>query len=78
MLMLSIQKNPKKYSDAKPISEITYLDVLNRKLNVMDTTATSLCMDNNIPIIVFNINEPGNLKKVITGETIGTIVRNNE
>ena len=71
-------KDPKKYSDAKPISEITYLDVLNRKLNVMDTTATSLCMDNNIPIIVFNINEPGNLKKVITGETIGTIVRNNE
>lgn len=44
----------------------------------MDTTATSLCMDNNIPIIVFNINEPGNLKKVIAGEKIGTIVRNNE
>ena len=71
-------KDPKKYADAKPINEITYLDVLNKKLNVMDTTATSLCMDNNIPIIVFNINEPGNLKKVITGEKIGTIVRNNE
>ena len=71
-------KDPKKYADAKPINEITYLDVLNKKLNVMDTTATSLCMDNNIPIIVFNINEPGNLKKVIAGEKIGTIVRNNE
>lgn len=69
-------KDPKKYNDAKRIEEITYLEVLNQKLNVMDTTATSLCMDNDIPILVFDINKPGNLKKVIEGERIGTIVKN--
>lgn len=69
-------KDPKKHQDAQKISKITYLDVLNQKLNVMDTTATSLCMDNNIPIIVFNINEKNNLKKVIAGEKIGTTVTN--
>ncbi len=68
-------KDPKKYKDATKIDEITYLDVLNKKLNVMDTTATSLCMDNDIPIIVFDINKHGNLKKVIEGEKIGTIVK---
>lgn len=69
-------KDPKKYDDAVKINEITYLEVLNKKLNVMDTTATSLCMDNDIPIIVFNINKPGNLKAVIKGKKIGTIVKN--
>lgn len=69
-------KDPKKYDDAVKISEITYLEVLNKKLNVMDTTATSLCMDNNIPIIVFDINKHGNLKAVIEGQAIGTIVKN--
>lgn len=69
-------KDPKKYKDAKKISEITYLEVLNQKLNVMDTTATSLCMDNDIPIIVFDINKKGNLKKVIDGKKIGTVVSN--
>ena len=69
-------KDPKKYDDAKKIDRITYLEVLNQKLNVMDTTATSLCMDNNIPIIVFDINEKGNLKKLIDGKKIGTIVEN--
>ncbi len=68
-------KDPKKYKGATKIDEITYLDVLNKKLNVMDTTATSLCMDNDIPIIVFDINKHGNLKKVIEGEKIGTIVK---
>ena len=67
-------KDPRKHTDAKKIDKITYLDVLNKKLNVMDTTATSLCMDNEIPIVVFDINEHGNLKKVLLGETIGTIV----
>lgn len=71
-------KDPKKYPDAKKISTISYLEVLNKKLNVMDTTATSLCMDNNIPIIVFDINQKGNLKKVIKGQKIGTIVSNKE
>lgn len=69
-------KDPKKHKDATKIDEITYLDVLNKKLNVMDTTATTLCMDNEIPIVVFDINEHGNLKKVLLGETIGTIVQN--
>ena len=69
-------KDPKKHEDAEKITEITYLDVLNKKLNVMDTTATSLCMDNDIPIIVFDINEKGNLKKVVEGKKIGTTVKN--
>lgn len=69
-------KDPKKYTDAVKISKATYLEVLNKKLNVMDTTATSLCMDNDIPIIVFDINKPGNLKAVIEGKEIGTIVKN--
>ena len=69
-------KDPKKYDDAEKIDRITYLEVLNKKLNVMDTTATSLCMDNNIPIIVFDINEKGNLKNLIDGKKIGTIVEN--
>lgn len=69
-------KDPKKYDDAEKIDRITYLEVLNKKLNVMDTTATSLCMDNNIPIIVFDINQKGNLKKLIDGKQIGTIVEN--
>ena len=68
-------KDPKKHEDAKKIEEITYLEILNKKLNVMDTTATSLCMDNNIPIIVFDINKKDNLKKIINGENIGTIVK---
>ena len=69
-------KDPRKFDDAVKIDEITYLDVLNKKLNVMDTTATSLCMDNNIPIVVFDINKHGNLKKILLGEQIGTIVQN--
>ncbi len=67
-------KDPNKYEDAKKIKKIKYIDVLNKKLNVMDATATTLCMDNNIPIIVFDINKKGNLKKVIEGKNIGTIV----
>ncbi len=67
-------KDPRKFEDAVKIDKITYLDVLNKKLNVMDTTATSLCMDNEIPIVVFDINKHGNLKKVVQGEQIGTIV----
>ena len=67
-------KDPKKYDDAEKIEETTYLEVLNKKLNVMDTTATSLCMDNDVPIIVFDINKDGNLKKVVEGKKIGTIV----
>lgn len=66
--------DPKKDKDAIKIDDITYIDVLNKKLNVMDSTATTLCMDNNIPILVYNMNEKGNLEKVVTGESIGTLV----
>ena len=71
-------KDPRKHEDAKKIAKLTYLDVLNNpNINVMDSTATTLCMDNEIPIIVFNINTHGNLKKVIEDKKIGTIVSNN-
>ena len=68
-------KDPKKHEDAIKYDEISYIDVINKKLNVMDTTAISLCMEENIPIKVFNILEKGNLKKVILDENIGTIVK---
>ena len=66
--------DPKKDQNATKIDELTYLDVLNKKLNVMDSTATTLCMDNNIPIVVYNMNKKGNLLKVVNGDKIGTIV----
>jgi len=66
--------DPTKFPQAKMFSEISYLDVLSRGLAVMDTTAISLCMDNRLPIIVFNLNVPGNLKRVVLGEKIGSLV----
>ncbi len=66
--------DPKKDKTATKFDEITYIDVLNKKLNVMDSTATSLCMDNNIPIYVFDVNKKGNLVKAAKGEKIGTLV----
>jgi len=70
-------KDPKKHADAKKIPKLTYLEVLNNKnINVMDSTATTLCMDNEIPIIVFDINKHNNLKQVIEGKKIGTVVSN--
>lgn len=69
-------KDPKKFEDAKMYKEIKYIDVLNQGLHVMDTTATSLCMDENIPIHVFNVNKKGILKRIILGEDIGTTVSN--
>lgn len=62
--------------DAKRFDSLTYIDVLNKGLGVMDSTATSLCMDNNIPILVFGINDPQNIIRVLNGEKIGTIVSN--
>ncbi|MGE5629400.1 MAG: UMP kinase [Solirubrobacterales bacterium] len=70
-------KDPKKYSDAKKIDNLNYIEVLDKGLQVMDSTATSLCMDNNIPILVFGLDEPGNIKKAVMGEKIGTLVSNN-
>jgi uridylate kinase len=66
--------DPQKVPDAKMFSRIDYLDVLSRELKVMDTTAISMCMDNSLPIIVFNLNVPGNLKRVILGEKVGSLV----
>lgn len=68
-------KDPNKYKDAVKFKELSYLDVLNKGLGVMDSTATSLCMDNKIPIIVFDLTSYGNIKKVVTGKDIGTIVK---
>ena len=67
--------DPKKNKNATKFDEITYIDVLNKKLHVMDSTAISLCMDNSIPILVFDINKKGNLMKAANGEKIGTIVK---
>ena len=65
----TIDKSATKYD------ELTYLDIINKSLQVMDTTASSLSMDNEIPLIVFKFNEPGNIKRVILGEKIGTNIR---
>ncbi len=67
-------KDPNLYQDAKKYSQLSYFDVLKNNLRVMDSTATSLCMENNLPIVVFDINKPGNIKGVILGKKIGTIV----
>lgn len=68
-------KDPVKHADAVKFDALTYIDVLNRGLKVMDSTAISLCMDNNLPIIIFNLSEPGNIRRVVCGDEIGTIVR---
>ncbi|MDD3628245.1 MAG: UMP kinase [Actinomycetota bacterium] len=67
-------KDPLKYKDAKKFEKLNFLDILKMNLRVMDSTATSLCMENNLPIIVFDITRPGNIKGVIMGKRIGTIV----
>lgn len=68
-------KDPMMYKDAKRYSEISYLEVLNKGLKVMDATAVSLCMDNKLPMIIFDLTRSGNIKKVIMGEKIGTIIK---
>lgn len=67
--------DPLKVKDAKKFAQLKYIDVLKKGLKVMDATAVSLCMDNNLPIVVFNLNKEGNIKKVVLGEKIGTIVK---
>ncbi len=67
-------KDPNKYRDAVKYDKISYLDALEKRLAVMDSTAFSMCMDNKIPIIVFNMNKPENIKKAILGAKIGTLV----
>jgi len=67
-------KDPMKFPDAKKFEKITYIEVLNRGLQVMDSTAISMCMDNKLPIITFDLGKPGNILKAVQGENIGTLV----
>ena len=67
-------KDPMKFADAVKFTSLSYMDVVQKRLRVMDTTAVTLCMENNLPIVVFKLKERGNLKRVITGENIGTKV----
>ncbi|MGH2717770.1 MAG: UMP kinase [Actinomycetota bacterium] len=66
--------DPRRYPDATRFAEVEFLDVLNRGLQVMDSTAISLCMDNDLPIIVFDLTVGGNLRRVVLGEDVGTRV----
>jgi uridylate kinase len=68
-------KDPMKHKDAVKFNKLTYMEVLKKELKIMDATAISLCMQGNIPIIVFNLFESGNIKNIIMGSEIGTIVR---
>lgn len=68
-------KDPKVHADAKKYDRITYIDVLKQGLKVMDSTAISLCMDNKLPIITFNLQTRGNIARVVRGEVIGTLVQ---
>jgi uridylate kinase len=67
--------DPLKVKSAKKFDTLKYIDVLKKGLKVMDATAVSLCMDNKLPIVVFNLNKEGNIKRVVLGEKIGTIVK---
>ena len=67
-------KDPNKFADAKKYDTLTYMEVIEQGLQVMDTTATTLCMDNNIPKLVFGLEGDGNIKRAMLGEKIGTIV----
>jgi uridylate kinase len=69
-------KDPKKHADAVRYDELTFIDALKNRLNVMDSTAFSLCLDNNIPILVFDLNDPHAIRKAVSGEKVGTLVRN--
>jgi uridylate kinase len=66
--------DPEKVSGAKFFAEITYREVLHQNLKVMDSTAISLCMDNGMPIMIFNMNQPGNIRRAVLGERVGTTV----
>jgi uridylate kinase len=68
-------KDPLKFKKAKKFDCLKYIDVLNKNLRFMDTTAVSLCMDNKLPIVIFNLNKKGNIKRVVLGQKIGTVVK---
>lgn len=68
-------KDPRQFADAKKYDKLTYSQVLSQQLKVMDSTAASMCRDNNIPILVFNLTNPANIVRAVSGEDIGTVVR---
>jgi uridylate kinase len=70
--------DPVKEPTAKKYHTVTYIDVLKKGLGIMDSTAISLCMDNNLPIVVFNLSGKGNIRKIIEGKKIGTLVRGHD
>jgi len=67
-------KDPKKHADAVKYDELTYIDALKQRLNVMDSTAFSLCLDNSVPILVFDLNDEHAIRRAVVGEKIGTLV----
>ncbi len=67
-------KDPRQHPDATKFDRIPYLEIINRGLKVMDTTAISLCMDNQLPVIVLNMNVGGNIQRVVEGEKVGTLI----
>jgi uridylate kinase len=67
--------DPVKNPSAKPFGKISFMDVLQKGLRVMDAAAISLCMDNKLPIVVFNVGVQGNFKRIVCGETVGTLVQ---
>jgi uridylate kinase len=69
-------KDPKKHADAVRYDHLTFIDALKQRLNVMDSTAFTLCMDNNVPILVFDLHDEHAIRKAISGQKIGTLVRN--
>ena len=71
-------KDPKKHPDARRYTNVTFKDALQRQLRVMDATAFALCQDNDLEIAVFELAQPGNIRRVVCGESIGTIVKNNQ
>lgn len=67
-------QDPMVYAQAQKFEKLSYLDVLQRGLKIMDATAISLCMDNNLPVIVFNLKKAGNIKRVVLGQKVGTLI----
>ena len=67
-------EDPKKHADAVKYDELTFIDALKQRLNVMDSTAFSLCLDNNVPILVFDLNDEHAIRKAVLGDKVGTLV----
>ena len=68
--------DPAKHADAKRYTQLTFTEALEKKLGVMDLTALTMCMEHNMPIVVFDFKSPGNIRRVVSGEQIGTLITN--